>query len=48
MNQIEKPTTLIIDNAPTHTSNEFNDCLAAKSYFLRPSLGRKKNHVLRA
>jgi len=26
-NQIEKPTTLIIDNAPTHTSNEFNDCL---------------------
>ncbi len=28
-NQIEKPTTLIIDNAPTHTSNEFNDCLDA-------------------
>ncbi len=26
-NQIDKPTTLIIDNAPTHTSNEFNDCL---------------------
>ncbi len=25
--EIEKPTTLIIDNAPTHTSNEFNDCL---------------------
>ncbi len=26
-NQIEKPTTLVIDNAPTHTSNEFTDCL---------------------
>lgn len=25
--QIKKPTTLIIDNAPTHTSNEFNDCI---------------------
>ena len=26
-NQIKKPTTLIIDNAPTHTSNEFNENL---------------------
>jgi len=26
-NQIKRPTTLIIDNAPTHTSHEFNDCL---------------------
>ena len=25
--QIEKPTTLVIDNASTHTSNEFNDNL---------------------
>ena len=23
--KIEKPTTLVIDNAPTHTSNEFNE-----------------------
>ncbi len=26
-NQIEKPTTLIIDNAPTHTSHEFKECI---------------------
>ena len=26
-NQIKRPTTLIIDNAPTHTSNEFNENL---------------------
>ncbi|VAW44262.1 hypothetical protein MNBD_GAMMA04-974 [hydrothermal vent metagenome] len=25
--QVKKPTTLIIDNAPTHTSHEFNDCI---------------------
>lgn len=26
-NQIENATTLIIDNAPTHTSHEFNECI---------------------
>lgn len=25
--QIKRPTTLVIDNAPTHTSHEFNDCV---------------------
>ncbi len=25
--QIKKPTTLVIDNASTHTSHEFNDIL---------------------